>query len=65
MGVQDATWLSAIEFNLRCLWYREIGNNFPNLTKLVSYFSKFSAISYEFLKFKLISEIKFGNLNSE
>ena len=57
MSMHDAPWLYAFDFNLRCLWYREVGNNFLNLTKLVLYFSELSTISYEFLKFKLISGI--------
>ena len=59
--MQDALWLHAIDFNLRCLGYREMRNNFPNLTELISYFSEIPTIYYEFLKFKLI----FYNLNQQ
>ena len=37
--------------------HHEIEKDFIKLTKLVSYFSEFSTIYYEFSKFKLISEI--------
>ena len=50
--VQDAVWLHAIDFNLRCLWYREIWNNFLNLNSEIKIGNVIVNINLELMKFK-------------